>query len=626
MKNYILISITLFLSFCTSTYAQVGINTDKPNSKSGLHVSERMDPSSSSPDKFNGTIIQRYTTSERNSNFSNLTASENGLTIFNKDTRCYNIWDGTQLKWTNLCGTPDPAEFTLSSCTAPTKVSGSYRAQNNLSTNNTYALSVNVTATGSYVIRVNTTNGYYFTKSGIFANTGVQTVILEGVGTPTNSGIDNVTLNINGVDVTTSCTLPSINVAAAQTSFTLDCGNATVHGSYLTKVALDGTNYIDVPITTVYTPGTANITTASVNGIYFSSGNVTITNSTTSIRLYGYQTPSSTGTNIYQFTDPSNNITCSVVIEVKSSKGTFANPVARCSEILEENASAADGFYWIKAVNAKYKTYCDMSNGGWTLVKSLSERQILVVEKTQSESLATQTERNPVTTQTGIFNEYSFSLLPYIVSNIGGGSGTLREYRFTIKQKGPNVHPASVGATAQAVESGTMAPINDVWTPNNYWDVLITDGNPSASNYSENEYISQGKIFGFPWGKPQLGNTNYFFNGVAFAINPPGMYSAAGFFTGFYGGVSYAGTGNLSYTSSNGNSVTFNKSSINDLFGLYMNNEAQLNHHIGTCSNSTDDYGGTTSCSAGWASWRPHNFNLNPSNQPEGRIVQYWIK
>ncbi|BAP30000.1 uncharacterized protein CHSO_0963 [Chryseobacterium sp. StRB126] len=629
MKKCFILFISVFTLLC---YAQVGINTGEPNLKAGLHISERKIPLSPNiPDAFNGIIIQRYTTQERNIHFTNLTATEDGLTIFNKDTQCYNFWSGTQLKWLNLCGTPDPAEFTLSSCDLPTRVSGSYRAQSVLNSTNTYTLSVNVAVTGTYNIQINTTNGYYFTKSGVFTSTGVQAIRLDGVGIPTNPGTDSVTLNINGVDVNT-CPLPSINVSQAQTSFDMDCNNAVVHGEYQAKIALDGSNYIDIPVTAVYTSGSTTVTTTSANGIYFSSGNIVINNTTTSIRLYGYQTPGAMGTNVYQFVSPGNNITCSVAVEVKSSSGTFKNPVARCTDILNENANAQDGFYWLKGASAKFKTYCDMSNGGWTLVKSLSERQILVIEKTQSESLATQIQRNPVTTEDGIFNEYSFSLLPYVVSNIGGSSGSIREYRFTIKEKGPATHPSSAGVTAQSVESGTTAPVNDVWTPNNYWDVVITDGNPSSSDYSSNGYTSAGKLFGFPWGKPQLGvnGTNYFFNNVPFVVVPPGMYSQAGFFTGFYGALGYAGannaSSNLTYTSSNGSSATFNKYYINDLFGLYMNTEYQLNHHIGTCANSTDNYGGASYCINGWANWRPHGFNMNPSNQPEGRIIQYWVK
>lgn len=59
MKKYILL---LMSFFCLSlNFAQVGINTDKPALYAGLHISERMDPASTTPDKYNGIIIPRYT-------------------------------------------------------------------------------------------------------------------------------------------------------------------------------------------------------------------------------------------------------------------------------------------------------------------------------------------------------------------------------------------------------------------------------------------------------------------------------------------------------------------------------------------------------------------------------------
>lgn len=43
------------------------------------------------------------------------------------------------------------------------------------------------------------------------------------------------------------------------------------------------------------------------------------------------------------------------------------------------------------------------------------------------------------------------------------------------------------------------------------------------------------------------------------------------------------------------------------------------------CSNSTNDYGGASFCTSGWANWRAHNFN-NLGGVYEGRVVQYWVK
>lgn len=114
------------------------------------------------------------------------------------------------------------------------------------------------------------------------------------------------------------------------------------------------------------------------------------------------------------------------------------------------------------------------------------------------------------------------------------------------------------------------------------------------------------------------------------------MYSQSRFFTGFYGAVGYVSAGEevqYSYYFSREDNdpnkyqlFKYNKKDINDLLGLYMNTDPQLNHHIGTCSNSNDDFGGESSCARGWANWRPHKFNQRFDGTYEGRIVQYWVK
>jgi hypothetical protein len=50
-------------------------------------------------------------------------------------------------------------------------------------------------------------------------------------------------------------------------------------------------------------------------------------------------------------------------------------PGLSCKAILGANASVGDGVYWVKPDGASgglppYQTYCDMTNGGWTLVMS----------------------------------------------------------------------------------------------------------------------------------------------------------------------------------------------------------------------------------------------------------------
>ncbi|MBK5721106.1 hypothetical protein JGH11_09525 [Dysgonomonas sp. Marseille-P4677] len=576
-----------------------------------------------------GLLIPRLSRLERNG----IANPANGLLIFNTTTNCLNYYEGQVKKWLSLCGTYDPAQFDLLNCNNPTGPKGTFTEGAALNTSNVYTLVINVTEIGTYDIAITTINGYTFSKSGVFTSTGTYEIELGGQGAPIKEGADAVTLIFNNSIITPNCTLPPVTVNPASIRLTVNCSATKVYGEYITRVSLNSSNYVEVEVN-VTSAGETVIETLYENGIKFSSGSISLSTGSQKVKLYGQGTPIAAGIftrNAFTI----DNATCTPTIEVKSSTGTFDFPANRCQEILDENPSARDGYYWVKEAGGnKFKTYCDMEpDGAWTLIKSLSERQILVTEKTQNESFATQRSRNPVTSREGKFNEYAFSLSAATVNNIGNSVSSERKIRFTIKEQG---HTTTSDATYLDIESSTVSPNEDIWTQDNYWIVTMYSGNPSTGNYTSSNNITEGKLFGRSWGKPDANSSAYYFEGVRFAGTPPGMYSYNDFFTGFYGGLGYvagnSSANNRTYTyhdrtdGNNGKTYTFNLYYINDLYGLYMNSENQLNHHIGTCANSTDDFGGASYCNAGWSNWRPHNFNRRPDGNYEGRIVQYWVK
>jgi len=75
---------------------------------------------------------------------------------------------------------------TADSCTGAT-IAGTYKKSVTLTTANTVTVSVNVSTIGTYSIRTDTIKGIYFNKTGSFTSTGVQSLTLQGVGTPTDS-------------------------------------------------------------------------------------------------------------------------------------------------------------------------------------------------------------------------------------------------------------------------------------------------------------------------------------------------------------------------------------------------------------------------------------------------------
>ena len=106
-----------------------------------------------------------------------------------------------------------PAVFSLKgspgNCMNDT-VYGSYIKSIPLDTNAKVKIIVEVNSTGTYNINTNTVNGYAFSSSGIFTATGLQSLILNAVGTPVNAETDIFNLNTG----TSSCSF-SINVLSA---------------------------------------------------------------------------------------------------------------------------------------------------------------------------------------------------------------------------------------------------------------------------------------------------------------------------------------------------------------------------------------------------------------------------
>jgi hypothetical protein len=110
-------------------------------------------------------------------------------------------------------GAGTAAVFTLNgspnSCTS-FAVAGIYTVGSATSVSNTVTLQVTVTTTGAYTITTNANNGITFSKTGIFATTGPQSIILTATGTPAAVG----TFNFTPIVGASTCTFAVSFVAA----------------------------------------------------------------------------------------------------------------------------------------------------------------------------------------------------------------------------------------------------------------------------------------------------------------------------------------------------------------------------------------------------------------------------
>src|SRR6188508_2016055 len=74
----------------------------------------------------------------------------------------------------------------------PMTVAGIYEVGTALvGANNYIEVTVDVAVTGTYTIYTDTVNGMYFRSTGVFSATGINTVKLQGTGTPIIDGPQN---------------------------------------------------------------------------------------------------------------------------------------------------------------------------------------------------------------------------------------------------------------------------------------------------------------------------------------------------------------------------------------------------------------------------------------------------
>lgn len=307
MRILILIIILNFGKFYSqANNGAVGINTSVPNSNSVLDVV--------SGENNKGILVPRLTEAQRDAIAIN-PANDDGLTIFNITEDCYNYWSLADNEWKSVCGQMGKSVFTID-C-SDTQVMGSYVQNRDLTSSNYLSVTVNVTKIGNYTITGTTTNGYNFYGTGVFLNTGVQTVQIPGQGTPAAIQTDTVELSANGTDVT--C-MPAvmINVLSPAGTYTMSCGNATVNGVYKVGTALTASNTITLPVN-VTVLGSYTVTTNTVDGISFSGSGIFTSTGNQNITLSGTGSPTSTSVKTLTITSDSQggvSTTCTVNVIV----------------------------------------------------------------------------------------------------------------------------------------------------------------------------------------------------------------------------------------------------------------------------------------------------------------------
>ena len=215
-----------------------------------------------------GFMPPRLTSAQVITLTQNLTATSEGLTVFNIDTDCLQYWKGA--KWSD-CSTYSNAELTFD-CSS-SSIKGSYSLDKVVSDNEYMEVKVNVTKSGPFSFYSDSKNGVRFYLTTIL-ETGSHTVQVPAVGTP--KAVGDFTYNLFDQAGNAICAGNAnfkTTVIDNTANFTIKCSETAIVGSFHDNVAADiQTLVVKVAVSTA---GNYNIKTNTVNGLWFEgSGNV----------------------------------------------------------------------------------------------------------------------------------------------------------------------------------------------------------------------------------------------------------------------------------------------------------------------------------------------------------------
>lgn len=316
-----------------------------------------------------------------------------------------------------------------------------------------------------------------------------------------------------------------------------------------------------------------------------------------------------TGTNAADTRARASALSVRCVQEVNTTQvsliGSYNNPAKSCFEIKTAEPTSPDGEYWIKVSSSSpvpVKTFCDMTNGGYTLIWSYSENTAYNVYPPTTIYLNGTYRLNQnvpsgvVTSTSGSINYYNFRLPFSTMTNIQNGAMPVLKVRITNDTKD----------MSDKWGMANYAIISPLATPNNQ--------NPFTSASAYLYYVpTVGKIFGYDL---NITTTTRTYAGVnlldaAFFLND------ASYANHFNFGNSTSSVSNL--MSPDGVN-TFANNNLNNVFGFF--GETQVNHHFGKCGGAAGDEFSFAVKTCAYTNLYPHT----SINSGEGRVLQWFVK
>lgn len=280
----------------------------------------------------------------------------------------------------NVAVTSNSVTFGTIDCTNDVKVFGDYSIGKQTTSLNYIELKLNVTKPGLYSIETEDKNGLSFRTSGTFTATGVQTIQIPASGSPDTVG--TVVFNqfkelVSGITLCPTVSVIVQNVIGCFAAVPSASGNQI--GTWTANVPLTGAQYsvtlaaISVGPYTLQATGSGITLIASGTVPAPGTQNITVTFNASGI-------PAASGTIPLVIKGSCGDVT-TINLTIGVGPGDQANPGKTCKDILlATSGTAKDGEYWINPLTpgpsgsgSAYKTLCDMTGGGYTLIFSFSE-------------------------------------------------------------------------------------------------------------------------------------------------------------------------------------------------------------------------------------------------------------
>lgn len=207
----------------------------------------------------------------------------------------------------------------------PSAVTGIYKVDSTLTSDNFIDVNVDVTNTGTYTIVSDTVNGFSFKGAGSFTATGTNIVRLQGTGKPIAAGVSSFVIKYG----TSSCVMDItvMGIAGSNADFLLggspsSCAGFTLgSGTYTAGQPLLPTNNAVTQVQVLAT-GSYAIGTDTINGMYFRAVGAFSTLGVQSLTIVGQGTPVIAGS--FNFTLKNATSSCTFSITVAPAGGGTA--------------------------------------------------------------------------------------------------------------------------------------------------------------------------------------------------------------------------------------------------------------------------------------------------------------